>query len=1059
MGNCKRHGHLGEILIVDDLAENHEALSAMLVRDKYKVRLAQSGQQALDAINKRLPDLILLNIRMPKMDGYEVCRRLKAQEHTSHIPVIFITALEDAQNKAKGFRLGAVDYITKPFESLEVLARVKTHLSNRKTQAQLEQTNKELQKALNELKDANRHLRESQEFNQSLLNSSPDIIYIYDLIESQNIYSNEGVTNVLGYSVEKIQDLGKNVITSLMHPEDLNTYDKEILPRYQRLKDGELIEHEYRMKNKDGMWCWLHSKESIFQRLPNGEPKQIFGVINDITYRKQVEETLRLSEERYKLAIEGTRDGLWDWNLQTNEAVCSDQFYLMLGYQPGELPSTGAAWYDLLHPEDKEAAFEKVEEYIQQKTDRYESTFRMRSKDGHYRWIRGRGKCQYDEEGSAVRFVGFNTDITERIQAEEILRKNRMQADILASILNNTPLALVYYKIEETRIELLDWNQSSERVFGWKKEEVIGKNFFEFLPAESDIPMVQDIYQALKKDRSPHNLVNRCNTRFGRVVLISWFNNSFYEDNTGAIYVVSLGMDITEQKELEMSLKESEERFRTVADFTYDWEMWRDENESLLYISPSCKRITGYDSNEFMEDSKLIEKIVHPDDDERMKSHYETCYNPKSGVENIQFRILSRDGHVRWIGHTCQSVFDEKGNWRGRRISNKDITVQKELENKLRQAQKLEAIGTLAGGIAHDFNNILSPIMIHSEMTMMALTPDSPLQHNIKQIYKAGERATELVKQILTFARKREQESAPIQVSLITKEVIGFLTSTIPSTIHIQYWLKAEQDTVLADPTQINQIVMNLCTNAAHAMREKGGVLEVNLSNEYIGPDETNQFVDLSAGHYLRLSVSDTGSGISQDIIDKIFEPYFTTKGPGEGTGMGLAMVHGIVKSYGGDIAVESSPGEGTVFHVMLPVVETESTPTFVEKVEIPRGNEKILLVDDEKVAVDTIQSMLETLGYNVTARTSSIEALVAFRNNPNSYDLVITDQTMPKMTGKELAQELMTIRPDVSIILCTGFSEQIDEIKAKAMGISFVMKPIVLSEIAYKIRELLDKE
>ncbi len=382
------------------------------------------------------------------------------------------------------------------------------------------------------------------------------------------------------------------------------------------------------------------------------------------------------------------------------------------------------------------------------------------------------------------------------------------------------------------------------------------------------------------------------------------------------------------------------------------------------------------------------------------------------------------------------------------------------LGTQLQQAQKMESIGTLAGGIAHDFNNILSPIMIHSEMIMMDLPPESPLQQSAKQIYKGGERARDLVKQILTFARLRGDERAPIKISLILKEAIKLLRSTIPTTIDIRYKIETKQDTVLADPTQINQIVMNLCTNAAYAMREKGGEIELILAKEDIGIEYAEQFTELSPGHYLRLSVRDTGSGVDLDIMDRIFEPYFTTKGPGEGTGMGLALIHGIVKSYGGDITVESEPGKGTTFHVLLPIIEAEVSPIIEPKTEIPGGNERILFVDDERAAVDVIQSMLEKLGYKLTARTSSVEALEAFRNKPGGFDLVITDMTMPNMTGKDLAKEMMSIRPDIPIILCTGFSDQIDEKKAKAIGISaYVMKPIVMRQIANTIREVLDKK
>ena len=383
---------------------------------------------------------------------------------------------------------------------------------------------------------------------------------------------------------------------------------------------------------------------------------------------------------------------------------------------------------------------------------------------------------------------------------------------------------------------------------------------------------------------------------------------------------------------------------------------------------------------------------------------------------------------------------------------------KKELEGQLQQSQRMESIGNLAGGIAHDFNNILSPIMIHSEISMMDLPPDNPIQHNLKEIFKAGERAKDIVKQILAFSRKVEGERAAIKIVPILKEVLKMLRSSIPTTINIHQDLEAESDTIFADRTQVHQIMLNLGINAAHAMREKGGTLKVGLVQEDFDSDAAAQYTDLNPGSYLKLTVSDTGHGIDEKTIKKIFEPYFTTKEVGEGTGMGLSLIHGIVKSHGGNITVESEPGKWTIFNVYLPRASADVSAVEEPSATLPGGAERVLFVDDEKWAVDAMQLMLEKLGYKVTARTSSIEALEVFRNNPQGFDFVITDMTMPNMTGKDLAKELRSIRADFPIILCTGFSDLIDENRAKEMGINaFVMKPIVMGEMANTIREVLD--
>jgi nitrogen-specific signal transduction histidine kinase len=390
-----------------------------------------------------------------------------------------------------------------------------------------------------------------------------------------------------------------------------------------------------------------------------------------------------------------------------------------------------------------------------------------------------------------------------------------------------------------------------------------------------------------------------------------------------------------------------------------------------------------------------------------------------------------------------------------------DITEQKKLEAQLQQAQKMESIGTLAGGIAHDFNNILSPIMIHSEMAMTDLPSDSPLQFNLKEIYKAGERARDLVKQILTFSRKSEEERVALKITPIIKEILKMLRASIPTTIEIRQNFDAKSDTVLADPTRINQVMLNMATNAAHAMRKKGGILGISLVREELDSRTAARLQDLKPGPYLRLTVSDTGTGMDAETIQKIFEPYFTTKMAGEGTGMGLAMVHGIVKSFGGEITVESELGKGTTFNIYLPRIEESALPIHAKhSVQLPKGSESVLFVDDEKSMIDAIQPMLEVLGYKVTPRTSSIEALEAFKNDPDRFDIVITDMTMPNMTGKTLVKEILSIRSGIPIILCTGYSDQINKDEAETIGISaFLMKPIIMRDMANTIREVLEKK
>ena len=381
------------------------------------------------------------------------------------------------------------------------------------------------------------------------------------------------------------------------------------------------------------------------------------------------------------------------------------------------------------------------------------------------------------------------------------------------------------------------------------------------------------------------------------------------------------------------------------------------------------------------------------------------------------------------------------------------------LEVQLRQAQKMEAIGTLAGGIAHDFNNILAAIIGYAELAKDDIPADSPSSAMIDEVLKAGNRAKELVKHILSFSRKTGQERIPIQIHHIVNEALKLLRATIPTTIEIRRHIDSHCGNILADPVQMHQVLMNLCTNAAHSMEEKGeGVLEIRLEGDRLTADDLATEPTLTPGPYVRLSVSDTGTGIDKNHIDRIFDPYFTTKDVGKGSGMGLAVVHGIVKNHEGMLIVKSKVGEGTTFTVYFPRVEDEVRLESEDTGPPCGGTERILMVDDEEAMVDMTRRNLENLGYSVVTKTSSVAAYELFRSRPEAFDLVITDQTMPKLAGDQLSMKLMNIRPDIPIILCTGFSSKIDKERAEAVGIrAFAMKPVALKEFSKTIRQVLD--
>ena len=480
-----------------------------------------------------------------------------------------------------------------------------------------------------------------------------------------------------------------------------------------------------------------------------------------------------------------------------------------------------------------------------------------------------------------------------------------------------------------------------------------------------------------------------------------------------------------------------------------------DRKGNIEYVNPAFEQTFGYAREEITgRNFKMFKSDKHKE------AFFREMWNVITEGRVWAGRVINRkkDGEICEFETTISPIRDTSGSIINFVSVNRDVTHELQMERQLRQAQKMEAIGTLATGISHDFNNILTAIFGNVQLAKMDISEENPILSKLDNILSAANRAKDLVMQVLTFCRQSEHEKKPLQISLIVKESLNLLRASIPATIEIRQKIRSKPGIVLADPTQMHQVLMNLCANAAGAMREKGGMLEVVLENMDIDADCAIRLPDLKPGPYLRLSVCDTGHGMSPEVMDRIFEPFYTTKNPGEGTGMGLAVVHGIVRSHGGAVHVRSEPGKGTVFHVYLPRIsapekkeESEMTETLV------KGHERILFVDDEQHLQEVFRDMLEHLGYEVVAETDSVRALELFRTEPDKFDIVITDQTMPNMTGEELAAELMRIRPDIPIILCTGYSERINEEKAKEMGIrKFLMKPFVISKIANAVREVL---
>ncbi len=596
--------------------------------------------------------------------------------------------------------------------------------------------------------------------------------------------------------------------------------------------------------------------------------------------------------------------------------------------------------------------------------------------------------------------------------------------------------------------------RAARTLTGRGPEEIAWENITELLSPDEGRQMLASCLQAVE--------TGQIQIRETAVSLPSgdrWFFNRLVPLEYGPYRtraVLSISLDITERRQAEEALRQSQERFtlamQAASDGLFDWDL----TTNAIYYSPGWKQMLGYRDHELANDFTIWEHLTDPEDVERSWTMLREHLAGTRDRFELEFRMRHKLGHWVDILARANAVFDAAGTPVRVVGTHVDVTERnraaeerKQLQMQLVQAQKMEAIGTLAGGIAHDFNNMLSAILGYAEMAREDSPQGSTLAKCLEEILKAGNRAKHLVRQILTFSRQTETRPILVDPAAIVREAVGMLRPSLPATIAIRLTIAPDVHAVLADPVQLHQIVVNLCTNAFHAMEAHGGDLAIDLDNCEYGPDDIHEYPDMRPGRFVRLSIGDTGAGITPEVRLRMFDPFFTTKETGKGTGMGLSTVHGIVKAAGGFITCDSEPGQGAIFRVFLPAMDGAPAPADGELIA-PTGQGRILLVDDEAMLAEMGKTMLERLGYEVTVQTASSEALALFDRDPGRFDAVITDQTMPGLTGIELARRMLRLRPDLPIILCTGYSNQVDEAQAQAAGIrGFAMKPLAMKDLA----------
>jgi PAS domain S-box-containing protein len=604
---------------------------------------------------------------------------------------------------------------------------------------------------------------------------------------------------------------------------------------------------------------------------------------------------------------------------------------------------------------------------------------------------------------------------------------------------------------------ILSWNHGAQSLFGYARDEMVGRPLTMLMPARYRGPCLDGLKRVvatgqqrlLGKTLEVHGLTRDGDEFPVELSLSSWQtgDSTFF----GAII-----RDITERKQAEEALRQSEAHYRALVEGSLQGIAIARQDGTRVFANTALAHMLGYEAPQELVGGSLWEHVA-PEAIPHLRASFEARLGARQSPERYEYQAVKKDGTLIWVERLVSPM-----TWDGAPAALEtsiDIMERKRLEAQLRQAQKMQAIGTLAGGIAHDFNNILAAILGYTELALDDVEQGSTVWRDLQGTLVAGQRARDLVQQILAFSRHTESTRVSIQFHLLVEEALALLRAALPSTITLRPSIDRHAGSVLADPTQMQQVLINLCTNAAHAMREAGGVIEICLEPFNMAADAPAIAPDLKAGAYVRLTVQDTGHGMEPEILERIFEPFFTTKSMGEGTGMGLAVVHGIVVGHGGAITVESTPGQGSTFAVYLPWSDSPSIAPLSEEEPVVGGNERILFVDDEAAIVHVGRATLQRLGYEAVVCTSSAEALATFRAAPHSFDLVITDRTMPKLTGEALVRELHQIRPDIPIILCTGFSHPMTPEQLRTLGVdALLLKPVMAHDWARVIRQVLEQ-
>lgn len=997
-----------QLLIVDDNPNSIDILLDYLSEVDLEITVAEDGERALELSQNDPPDLILVDVLLPGMDGFETCRHLKANNRTKDIPVIFMTSLVGIEDKLKGFEVGGVDYVTKPIEQREMLSRVKVHLTLRHMQKELRAQNAQLQQEITERQRAEQTLMTERNLLRTLIDNLPDQIYVKNR-ESQFMLINPAVMHDLGVSVPD-EAIGKTDFD--FHPPELAAQyyadEQAILQSGQPLvnKDESNVDHE------TGGRTWvLATKVPLYNS--QGKVVGLVGIGRDITERRKAEEALRQaraeleqrveartlelrqaneqlteeieerkrvelalrqSEERYRNLVESAPDVVYTLSTEATFTSLNPAFERITGWSQTEWQ--GRSYAPLLHPEDLPLALTLHDQVMQGKTPPI-FELRVLTRKGGYIVGEFTTTPLWHEE-AVVGVLGIARDITRRKRAEEeIQRRNRELAllnQVIAASVTETELEAILEIVCRELALAFDVPQAGATLVNEKKTEarVVAEYLTPGRPSGLDdiIPVEGNpSYQYLLNHKTP----------------------------------------------LVLDDAQNDPRLATVKNLVR-----RRGTRSLLLIP-------------FLIEGEVVGSL---------------------GLDAIERRSFSTEEvSLAW------SVAKQVSGVLARLRLDQE---RRRLEAQYYQAQKMEAIGRLTGGVAHDFNNILTVIMGYCGFILDDLGQNHPLRQDVEQVQKAAERATSLTRQLLAFSRQEILRPRVLNLNDIVINIEKMLQRLIGEDVDLVTMLEPQLGRVKADPGQLEQVIMNLVVNARDVMPQ-GGKLTIETANIYLDEEYARQHVDVVAGPYIMLAVSDTGLGMDAETQARIFEPFFTTKELGQGTGLGLATVHGIVHQSGGHIWVYSELGHGTIFKIYLPQIEAMAEVIKPEPISVTsrRGTETILLVEDEAMVREFAQRALVGQGYNVLEARDGVEAYDVCIAYEGPIHLLLTDVVIPGgMSGPQLAKKLILLHPELKVLYMSGYTgNAIVHHGVLDPGIAFLQKPFVLADLIRKVREVLDLE